>query len=121
MPNFGTMHKSIRWDLRRCATLLGVVGLHGALIATLLSEPRTGLLAPAPTGAVEIKLLPPAVIPRIRAEAAPAARINGVVMSAIPPPALDSSWASTPPASSADGVGAGIDWAAEARLSLIHI
>lgn len=90
---------------------------HGLLISLLMTS-RTGMPAPSLAHPVELLVLPAVSFPRIRSESAPAQRLTGAMVTAIPPAALDSNVISSPPASSSEGSGSGVDWKAEARRAV---
>jgi hypothetical protein len=109
------------WGLPRYATLLVVLALHMALLAALMTASRTRLHAATADPPVELLYLPPATIPKIRAENSRLRRLSGDTAITKAPPVLDSVLpAPSPPALAADGNGSGpgVDWAAEARRAI---
>jgi hypothetical protein len=107
------------WGLSRYVTLLAVLTFHLALLAVLVMASGGPTISASADAAVELLLLPPAKIPKIRPENARPRRLSASVAIAIEPPVLDSSDpASLPPASASEGNGSGVDWAAEARRAL---
>jgi len=113
------MDESKRWGLSRYGALLVVVVVHIAFIAALLSlsTPRT-LPASAPNS-VELLILPPTPLPKIRSENSRPQRLSGNTPLTIAPLVLDSPARSLSlPAAGSDGNGSGVDWAAEARRAL---
>ena len=115
------MDESIRWGVSRYVALLVVVALHVALIVTLMMRSQTGSLRTSTDDSVALLYLPPVTFPKVRSENARHRRLNGDTAVPIAPPVLvavpSPSW-SPRPASSSDGNGLGIDWAAEARRAL---
>jgi hypothetical protein len=98
-----------------------VVALHAAFFAALLMSSRTGPQPPPAARSVELIFLPPPENPRkVRAELVAGRRLSAHSTLAMAPPLLDSPILamSLPPASSSDGSGSGVDWAAEARRAL---
>jgi hypothetical protein len=115
------MDRSRVWGIPRYVTLLVVLALHMAMLAALMSASRTPLLSVSASPSVELLFLPPATIPKIRAENSRLRRLNGDIAITMAPPVLDSVLpALAPPAPAADGNGSGpgVDWAAEARRAL---
>jgi hypothetical protein len=115
------MDRSRVWGIRRYVTLLVVLALHMALLAALMTASRTRLLAATADPSVELLYLPPATIPKIRAENSRLRRLSGDAAVTMAPPVLDSvSPAPSPSAPAADGngTGPGVDWAAEARRAI---
>jgi len=115
------MDESTGWGVSRYLTLLVVVTLHLALIAALLMTGRTGDLPTSTDYSVELLFLPPITFPRVRSENARPRRLSGDTAVTIAPAILNdvpSRSLSPRPASSSDGSGLGVDWAAEARRAL---
>jgi hypothetical protein len=108
------------WGLPRYMTLLVVLGLHLALIAALVMTSRTRSLPASPVRSVELLYLPPVVLPKVRSEMARPRSLSWDTAITVSPPLLGSASVpmSSPPASSSDGKGSGVDWAAEARRAL---
>ena len=103
----------------RCATLIGVVALHLAVLAALLMESRTRSIALAADPPVQLLFLPPASIAEVRPERFRPKRITGNTGISLAPPALDSHSTSEAPAGSdSDDAGGGVDWKAEARRAV---
>ena len=112
------MHEFTRWAPGRFMTLLFVLAFHAAVLGILLTTSRVGS-ASAPTArSVELLHLPPVTIPKVRAENPAPRQVVGVKTRTIALPALDSPVLSAASASSSDGTGSGVDWAAEARRAL---
>ena len=105
---------------RRVVILLGVIAVHAALVAALLSVQRRGERPGSPDLPVEVRLLPPARIPRVRAEIPGLRRIHNALNVEDMPllPALAAPMAAATPDTSSVGRGSGVDWSAEARRSL---
>ncbi len=100
--------------------LLVVLTLHVALFAALLlSSPTRSRLA-STEQSVELMFLPPVNPRKVRAEFVPVRRLSADPVTKIVPSAVRSpTFSISPlPASSADGTGSGVDWAAEARRAL---
>jgi hypothetical protein len=111
------MVNSIRWKLRRYITLAVVLTLHGTLIAGLLMTSGAGRLPASNEHAVQLLLIPPVSLPRVRSEHAPPRQLRSDISITTAPVALGSLSMSAPPASF-DGKGSGVDWAAEAHRAL---
>lgn len=113
------MKESNRWRDARYATAAGVLALHLLLIASLVMTSRTGKLATAATNAVEMVFMAPADPPKVRVMANLPRRAHDLAIK-VEPPLLESLSfpASQAPGSLANGEGAGVDWAAEARRAL---
>jgi hypothetical protein len=99
--------------------LLVVLTFHVALLAALLRAPRFESRVASTEHSVELLVLPPVKPPSVRAEW-PAVILGGGLTLKMVPPALQSEAPSLSPlsASSSDGTGSGVDWAAEARRAL---
>jgi len=106
--------------LRRYATLLFVFMLHLCVIAALLTTSRPGALAPPTANSIQLLLLSPVNLPKVRSQNARPHGLSADMPVAIAPPVLDSVSSTMPPASAptSAGRGSGIDWAAEARRAL---
>jgi hypothetical protein len=112
------MDQSKVWGRSRYATLLVVLGLHVAMLAVLLRAPGPQLTAELTNEPVQILLIPPPVMPKIRAENALPKRLRGNTAISVAPPELHADTALAPAGSGTQGNGAGVDWAAEARRAL---
>jgi hypothetical protein len=114
------MDKPIRWDRPRYMALIAVLMLHVALFAALLMSSRTKTLPGSAVQSVELLNLPPAIIPKVRAQnMRPKGGIDSPVVTIVPPVLDMGAMSASPlPASSSDGSGSGVDWAAEARRAL---
>ncbi len=113
------MDASIKWGPLRYATLLVVLTLHLALFAALMMKSRVPSISASTQQSVQLLLLPPATVPKMRSENAHPGGMTGEAIK-IAPPVLKSPTTSTSPApaSSSDGNGSGVDWTAEARRAL---
>lgn len=115
------MDESNSWGVSRYVTLLVVITFHLALLAALMMTAQTGELAASTDSSVELVFLPPITFPRVRSENARPRRMSGDTAVPIAPPILvdvPSPSLMPRPASSSDGNGLGVDWAAEARRAL---
>jgi hypothetical protein len=114
------MNQSGRWGHQRYMALVVVLALHLALFAALLMASRTKTLPGPAVQSVELLFLPPVSPPKVRAENTPPKGFSGSTAVTAVPPRLDLTSMSTSPlsASSSDGSGSGVDWAAEARRAL---
>ena len=108
-----------RWGPRRYATLLAVLVVHLAVLAALWSESRTLSTTELANQSVELMYLPPAKMPKVRAENSLPRRLSADTAIPIAPPILDSTnIAPSPAASGSNGNGTGVDWRAEARRAV---
>ena len=112
------MHDFPRWVARRFMTLLVVLAFHAAVIGMLLTTSMVGSASAPIARSVELLQLPPVTIPKVLAENPAPRRVVGVKARTLVLPALDSPMLSAASASSSDGTGSGVDWAAEARRAL---
>ncbi len=115
------MDESPRWGSLQYLTLILVMTAHTALLVWLMMAARAREGGTAASEPVQLVLLPPRTLPRIRMDSVQPRRTEIPPLLASPPPLLVGvSPAETAPASlsgSKDG-GAGVDWAAEARRAL---
>ena len=112
------MKESSRRQATRYAAAAAVLAVHLVLIAALIMTPRTGKRA-ARANAVELVFVAPADPPRERVTANLPRRGHQLALTVEPPVFESLSFAaSSAPASSANGEGSGVDWAAEARRAL---
>ncbi len=112
------MHQTARWGYQRYLTLVIVMGLHMLVLWELLSVVGPGeftLRASEP--GVEVMMLVPASLPRIRSKPASPKRLNADRLQDIDPPSIGTLAVSATPSSAISGGGFGVDWAAEARCS----
>lgn len=114
------MVESYWWGPRRYVILLIVAALHAAFFAALLMSRTASPPAPAERSVELISLRPPENPRKVRAELVAARRLSAHSALTVVQPVLDSPIPaiSLPPASSSDGSGSGVDWAAEARRAL---
>jgi hypothetical protein len=112
------MDQSRLWRLPRYLTLLAVLALHLALVAVLLTAFGSQNIPLAANQPVELLYIPPAIVPKIRADTSPARRLRGDMSISIAPPVLDADAPAAPPGSASEGSGSGVNWAAEARRAV---
>jgi hypothetical protein len=105
------------WRKSRPIILFVVVALHLAILALLVAESRTLSIAVATEPSIEVMLIPPAKLPRVRAENTLRKRMSTNIAIALAPPMLNSSLQSGS-SSSPDGHGSAVNWAAEAHRAL---
>jgi len=110
------MGESNRWGFRRYLTLIVVLSLHMALLALLIIGSRASMLLESTSPPIELMVISPATLPKIRAENSPP-RLRGDTGISIAAPTLDS-YSMSPSASGSEGSGAGVNWAAEARRAV---
>jgi hypothetical protein len=110
------MDESNRWGLARYLTLIVVLSLHMAFLAVLIMSSRDAMLLVSANPPIELMVISPATLPKIRAENS-SPRLSGDTAISIAAPALDSS-SMSPSASGSDGNGSGVNWAAEARRAV---
>lgn len=105
---------------RQAAVWIGILTAHAALIAALLAGNRVLKEVPDDQPAIELLLLPKPELPRVRAVAPPPRYLNLDQLNPQAPPLLTnlSSQQATAPGSTAIGIGAGVDWIAEARRAV---
>ena len=97
--------------------LLVVLALHLGVIALLVAASRTRSILPSVEHSIEVMLIPPAKVPRVRAENTRPQRLSTNIAPALAPPVLNSSLDSGP-SSSPDGHGSAVNWTAEAHRAL---
>lgn len=108
-----------RWGLRRYATLLVVTAAHAAVLWALWMGSRTINTAELANQSVELMYLPPAQMPKIRAENSLPRRLSADTPIPIAAPILESTaTAPSAAASGSNGNGTGVDWRAEARRAV---
>jgi hypothetical protein len=109
-----------RWGVSRYTTLAGVLAVHGAVLAVLLTArlvPELYVVASPPP--LELVYLTPAKLPKIRAADTPPRQLSAPSAIALAPPDLEAVSLSTPSSASAgSGRGSGVDWRAEARRAM---
>jgi hypothetical protein len=115
-----SIEASNRWRAPRFLTAALVLILHAALIAALMMTSRTGRLAASTANSVELLFVAPVDPPKARTVMAKLRRQSAAVTITVEPPVLESLSfpISQGPASSTNGEGSGVDWAAEARRAL---
>ena len=113
------MDQSRGWGPQRWCTLGAVLAFHIAVLAALMTAPRSSQLSESSNPPIEVMFLPPPSAAKVRANNFQPRRLSGDTAISIAPPVLaaDSALLS-PDASAADGNGTGVDWKAEARRAL---
>jgi hypothetical protein len=86
------------------------------LLALLIINSGTSMLLESTTVPIELMVISPATLPKIRAENS-RPRLRGDTGISIAAPILDS-YSMTPSASGSEGSGSGVNWAAEARRAV---
>jgi hypothetical protein len=101
-------------------TLLLVLVCHVGVIALLMMTEPGVSASEAPSRPLELLPLQPALVPRIRSEEAVPRRQVAPYVPRVTLPVIDAAplGRMAPDAPAADGRGAGVDWAAEARRAL---
>jgi hypothetical protein len=107
--------ESNKWGLSRYLTLIVVLSLHMALLAMLILGSRASMLRESASPPIEIMLISPATLPKIRAENS-RPRLSGETAISIAAPTLDAYSSSS--VSGSEGDGSGVNWAAEARRAV---
>ena len=110
------MDESNRWGLPRFLTLIVVLILHMALLALFIVGSRASMLLESTNPPIELMVISPATLPKIRAENSPP-RLRGDTSISIAAPTLDS-YSMSPSGSGSHGSGSGVNWAAEARRAV---
>jgi hypothetical protein len=96
---------------------LVVLALHLAVLALLVSASRTLSVGVPAEHSIEVLLIPPTKVPKVRAENTRPERLSTNIAIALAPPVLNSSLQSGA-SSSPDGHGSAVNWAAEAHRAL---
>jgi hypothetical protein len=96
---------------------LVVLALHLAMLAVLLSASRTLSVGLPTEHSIEVMLIPPTKVPKVRAANTRPERLSTNIAIALAPPVLNSSLQSGA-SSSPDGHGSAVNWAAEAHRAL---
>jgi hypothetical protein len=96
---------------------LVVLALHLAVLALLVSASRTLSVGVPAAHSIEVLLIPPTKVPKVRAENTRPQRLSTNIAIALAPPVLNSSVQSGA-SSSPDGHGSAVNWAAEAHRAL---
>ncbi len=114
------MRESWRWRVSRVATLLVVLVGHVAVIAALILRQSLPVGAPVVLRPLQLLVLQPQLMPRIRADDAVRRRGMSPAVPSIRLPVVDAPrlGLASPEGPSADGSATGVDWAAEARRAL---
>jgi hypothetical protein len=94
-----------------------VLTLHLAIVALLVSASRTLSVGVSTERSIEVMLIPPRKVPKVRAENTRRERLSTNIAIALAPPVLNSSLQSGS-SSSPDGHGSAVNWAAEAHRAL---
>jgi hypothetical protein len=94
-----------------------VLTLHLAIVALLVSASRTLSVGVSTERSIEVMLIPPRKVPKVRAENTRRERLSTNIAIALAPPVLNSSLQSGA-SSSPDGHGSAVNWAAEAHRAL---
>ena len=97
--------------------LFVVLALHLAIVAVLVAASRHLSIGVPTEHSIEVMLIPPAKVPKVRAENTHPERLSTNIAVALAPPAFNSSLQSGA-ASSPDGHGSAVNWAAEAHRAL---
>jgi hypothetical protein len=101
----------------RPVILIVVLALHLAILALLVAASRTVSIAVPAEHSIEMMLLPPVKVHRVRAENTRPERLSTNIAIGLAPPVLNSSLQSGS-SSSPDGHGSAVNWAAEAHRAL---
>jgi hypothetical protein len=109
------MNESKKWELSRYLTLVVVLSLHTAFLAMIIMGSRGSMLREPANPPIELMLISPATLPKIRAENS-RPRLSGEMAISIAAPTLDAYSSSS--VSGAEGSGSGVNWAAEARRAV---
>jgi len=115
-----TMEKPDREKIYRHLTLIAVLCLHAAVLSLLIMGSRASLPQVSASTPIQVTVIPPATLPKIRAENS-RPRLSGSTAISIAAPVLDSHSSSLYPfasVSGSDGSGSGVNWAAEARRAV---
>ena len=110
------MDESNRWGVPRYLTLIVVLILHMALLLVLIVGSRASMLLESTNPPIELIVISPATLPKIRAENS-SPRLRGDTGISTAAPTLDS-YSTSPSASGSEGSGSGVNWAAEARRAV---
>lgn len=111
------MVEPLGWGKSRSLILIAVLALHVATVALLVWSTRTRTMIPATERPLEVMLLPPKPVPRVRADSLKRERLSTNIAMASAPPRFDSS-AQTSAGAAPNGHGAAVNWAAEAHRAL---
>jgi hypothetical protein len=105
------------WGKSRPTIFFIVLALHLAILALLVAASRTVSIAVSTEHSIEVVLIPPVRVPKVRAENTLPERLSTNIAVALAPPLLNSSLQSGS-SSSPDGHGSAVNWAAEAHRAL---
>jgi hypothetical protein len=105
------------WGQSRPIILFVVLALHLAIVALLVAASRTLSIGVPTEQSIEVVLIPPTKVPKVRAENTRPERLSTNIAIALAPPVLNSSLQSGA-SSSPDGRGSAVNWAAEAHRAL---
>jgi hypothetical protein len=101
----------------RAIVFFVVLTLHLAILALLVTASRTLSIVVPTEHSIEVMLIPPTKVPKVRAENTRPQRLSTNIAIALAPPVLNSSLQSGA-SSSPDGRGSAVNWAAEAHRAL---
>ena len=105
------------WGKSRTIILFAVLALHLAILALLVATSRTLSIGVSTEHSIEVMILPPLKVPKVRAENTRPQRLSTNIAIALAPPVLNSSLQSGP-SSSPDGHGSAVNWSAEAHRAV---
>ena len=113
----GFARGALRAGLRaaRAVRARSVIGV--AVVAVLVAASRHLRIGVPTEHSIEVMLIPPAKVPKVRAESTIPKRLSTNIAVALAPPVLNSSLQSGA-ASAPDGHGSAVNWAAEAHRAL---
>jgi hypothetical protein len=112
------MDESSEWVPSRYTILVCVLALHMAVLALLVRASRSEILSFSLEQPVQLLYLPPATLPKVRADNPRPRRLSGATAISLVAPDLNPSLPPGQSASASNGSGSGVDWAAEARRAL---
>ena len=105
------------WGKSRVIIFFVVLALHLAILALLATASRTLSIVVPTEHSIEVMLIPPTKVPKVRFEDRRPQRLSTNIAIALAPPVLNSSLQSGA-SSSPDGRGSAVNWAAEAHRAL---
>ncbi len=105
------------WGKSRVIVFFVVLALHLAILALLATASRTLSIVVPTEHSIEVMLIPPTKVPKVRFEDSRPQRLSTNIAIALAPPVLNSSLQSGA-SSSPDGRGSAVNWAAEAHRAL---
>lgn len=114
------MAESNVWGTSRSITLLLVLATHLIAIALLVMGSRTSAVLASAEPPIELMLLSPAAVPKVRIESVRPRRVSADLAVPPAPPAFDAALPAAPPSASDTGNGGGqpVNWAAEAHRAI---